>query len=469
MRLYNTLVREKQEFVPLEPGRIRMYACGPTVYNFIHIGNARAFVTFDTLRRFLEYRGYQVDFVQNFTDVDDKMIQRAQSEDITVSELATRFIAEYYQDADGLGIRRATAQPRATEAMDDIISLISVLMERGYAYETADGVYFDVSRDEDYGKLSRHNLDDLKAGAGERIMVDEAKRNPMDFALWKKKKPGEPAWNSPWGEGRPGWHIECSAMIRKTLGDTIDIHCGGQDLVFPHHENEIAQSESATGKPFVRYWVHNGFITVDDEKMSKSIGNFFTVRDIVGRFPYAVIRFFLLSAHYRMPINYSLELMTAAQSGWQRIRNCVESLDFKSGSAASGDPGHVASRALAETCGMRKNDFVAALEDDLNTADALASVFDLVRAANTAAADPDTASAVLAEAARMIRELCDVLGIDLSTAGGEPPADVMDIVEARLMAKKNRDFTLADQLRDQVRDRGYLIEDTSQGPRVIRA
>ncbi|MBP7402743.1 MAG: cysteine--tRNA ligase, partial [Clostridia bacterium] len=311
MRLYNTLAREKQEFIPIEPGRVRMYVCGPTVYNYFHIGNARPFVTFDTLRRFLEFQGYRVDFVQNFTDIDDKMIQRSQAEGVTVKQLADRFIAEYYTDADGLGILRPTVQPRATETIDEIVALTGELVARGFAYETSDGIYFDVSKDPEYGKLSRRNLEDLKAGAGERVDLDEEKRSPMDFAVWKKKKDGEPSWPSPWGEGRPGWHIECSAMIRKTLGETIDIHCGGQDLVFPHHENEIAQSECANGKPFARYWLHNGFITIDDEKMSKSAGNFFTVRDVAARFPYPVIRFFLLSAHYRMPINYSAEMLSA--------------------------------------------------------------------------------------------------------------------------------------------------------------
>ncbi len=471
MRLYNTMAREKQEFIPMEPGHVRMYACGPTVYNYIHIGNARAFVTFDTLRRFLEYRGYRVDFVQNFTDIDDKMIQRAKADGVSVSELADRFIAEYYRDADGLNVRRSTIQPRATETMDDIVALISELVDRGFAYETSDGVYFDVSRDAEYGKLSHHNLEDLKAGASERVSIDEEKRSPMDFAVWKKKKEGEPAWASPWGDGRPGWHIECSAMIRKTLGDTIDIHCGGQDLVFPHHENEIAQSESATGKPFVRYWVHNGFITVDDEKMSKSVGNFFMVRDVVALFPYPVIRFFLLSAHYRMPINYSTDMMAAAQNGLQRIRTCVENLDFATatGRRSAGDPESGSSRTLAGTCAASKEGFVLALDDDLNTADALASVFDLVRAANTAAADAEASTTVLVEAARTIRELCGILGIDLTTDDDGIPAEIQQIVNDRAAAKKARDFALADKLRGQVRDLGYIIEDTQQGPKVIRA
>ena len=351
--------------------------------------------------------------------------------------------------------------------MDAIIDLISVLFERGFAYDTADGVYFDVSRDEDYGKLSRHNLEDLKAGASDRVSVDEAKRNPMDFALWKKKKEGEPAWPSPWGEGRPGWHIECSAMIRKTLGDTIDIHCGGQDLVFPHHENEIAQSESATGKPFVRYWIHNGFITIDDEKMGKSLGNFFNVRDVAALFPYPVIRFFLLSAQYRMPINYSTEMMAAAQNGWQRIRTCAVNLDFAiAGGRPAGNDASEASRLLAAACAASHDEFVLALDDDLNTADALAAIFDLVRAANTAATDPETATEALTEAARMIRELCGIMGIELSTDIEVIPEEILKIVDERATAKKNRDFALADRLRVQVRERGYVIEDTPQGPKV---
>jgi len=471
MRLFNTLAREKEEFVPLEPGRVRMYACGPTVYNLFHIGNARAFVTFDTLRRFLEYRGFQVEFVQNFTDIDDRMIQRARDEGITVAELAERNIAEYYVDADGLNVRRPTIQPRATETIGEIVSLITTLVDRGYAYETSDGVYFDVSKDPDYGKLSHHNLEDLKTGASDRGDLGEEKRNPMDFAVWKKKKEGEPSWPSPWGEGRPGWHIECSAMIRKTLGETIDIHCGGQDLVFPHHENEIAQSECASGKPFVRYWVHNGFITVDDEKMSKSLGNFFTVRDVAKRFPYPVIRFFLLSAHYRMPINYNYDMMVAARNGLQRIRNCVENLAFVTATGeTSGDMDDTGSLQLTEAGKVARDRFVQALEDDLNTADALAAVFDLVRAANTAAASNEPVSMESLRGAEMrIRELCDVLGIDLAPDKEEIPEEILRMVEERTDAKKARDYALADRLRDQVKAQGFVIEDTPQGPKVSRA
>ncbi len=467
MKLYNTMTRAKEDFVPLEPGKVRMYACGPTVYNYFHLGNARAFVVFDTLRRFFEYSGYDVNFVQNFTDIDDKMIQRAQAEDIPVTELAERYIAEYFTDADGLGVLRPTLQPRATQSMDEIRALIQTLVNRGFAYETADGVYFNVARAPEYGKLSRHNLDDLQAGASERTGGEE-KHNPMDFALWKKKKPGEPAWPSPWGEGRPGWHIECSAMIRKTLGDTIDIHGGGQDLVFPHHENEIAQSESATGKPFVRYWMHNGFITIDDEKMSKSAGNFFTVRDIAQRFSYAVIRFFLLSAHYRMPINYSLDMMNAAQSGLQRIRNCLENLDFFAASHPGADCPDPAGKSaeLTQATEQARVCFVAALNDDLNTADALAAVFDLVRAANTAVAAGTASVAAMDAAARMIRELCGVLGLDLAATPTPTPDAVLQLVAARAKAKSTRDFAQADAIRAQLKEMGYQVEDTPQGPKV---
>ncbi|NCC77476.1 MAG: cysteine--tRNA ligase, partial [Clostridia bacterium] len=339
MRIFNTETRSKEELKTIEPGKVKMYVCGPTVYNFFHLGNARPFITYDTFRRFLLYRGYRVDYVQNFTDIDDKMIKRANEEGITVRELADRFIHEYFKDADGLNIKRATVHPRATETMDEIIAIIKTLEDKGYAYATEDGVYFDTDKFAAYGKLSHHKLDELEAGASDRLgSSDQGKRHPMDFALWKFKKPGEPAWDSPWGEGRPGWHIECSAMVRKHLGETIDIHGGGQDLVFPHHENEIAQSEAANGKPFAHYWMHNGFINVDQEKMSKSAGNFFTVRDLVQQFSYDVLRFFMLTGHYRMPINFSAELLTAAQNGWERIKTCVENLDF----AASHAPADLA-------------------------------------------------------------------------------------------------------------------------------
>ncbi|MBP1757613.1 MAG: cysS [Firmicutes bacterium] len=470
IRIFNTQTRSKEELQTIEAGKVKMYVCGPTVYNFFHLGNARPFITYDTFRRFLEYRGYDVAYVQNFTDIDDKMINRAREEGITVRELADRYIAEYFRDADGLNIRRATVHPRATDSIDEIVAIIATLFEKGYAYMGEDGVYFDTVNFDGYGKLSHHKLDELEAGASERLCGDQGKHNAMDFALWKLKKPGEPSWPSPWGEGRPGWHIECSAMIRQYLGETIDIHGGGQDLVFPHHENEIAQSEAANSKPFVHYWMHNGFINVDQEKMSKSAGNFFTVRDLVQNFDYDVLRYFMLTGHYRMPINFSAELLTAAQNGWTRIRTCVENLDFVAASAAKATvyPDAVATQAgsiLAEDCNRARADFIAAMEDDLNTADALAAIFELVRTANTAATIPGIAATPLQTAASTLRELLDVLGL-VPTKKEQIPADVLALVEERVAAKKNRDFARADQLRVQVMELGYEIKDTPQGPKV---
>ncbi len=472
LRLYNTQIRDKQDFLPLEEGKVRMYVCGPTVYNYFHLGNARPFITYDTLRRYLEFSGYQVTYVQNFTDIDDKMINRARAEKTSIGELAERFIREYFIDADALNIRRASIHPRATETIPTIIAIIETLVDKGFAYEAEDGVYFDVSRMPDYGKLSRHNLDELASG-GRELAGDEAgKRSPLDFALWKKKKEDEPAWPSPWGEGRPGWHIECSAMIKQHLGDTIDIHGGGQDLVFPHHENEIAQSESANGKPFVRYWLHNGFINVDQEKMSKSTGNFFTVRDLAGQFPYLVLRFFMLGSHYRMPINFSTELLQAAENGWNRIRTCLENLAFVAQNAtgqadvASAE----AAQQLSEAIRRAEADFVRAMDDDWNTADALAAIFELVRAANTAAAVPGLPAASLENASAALLKLLDVLGLDpqgLDERDAVPP-DVLALVEARAKAKQARNFKLADELRAQIQARGFVVADTPQGPKVSR-
>jgi cysteinyl-tRNA synthetase len=469
IRIFNTQTRRKEELQPIEPGKVKMYVCGPTVYNYFHLGNARPFITYDTFRRFLEYRGYAVAYVQNFTDIDDKMINKAREEGITVRELADRYITEYFKDADGLNIRRATVHPRATESIEEIIAIISTLFEKGYAYLGEDGVYFDTAKFEGYGKLSHHKLEDLEAGASDRLSGEQGKRNAMDFALWKLQKPGEPSWPSPWGEGRPGWHIECSAMIREHLGETIDIHGGGQDLVFPHHENEIAQSEAANGKPFVHYWLHNGFINVDQEKMSKSVGNFFTVRDLVQHFDYDVLRFFMLTGHYRMPINFSTELLSAAQNGWMRIKTCVENLDFVAANPHSDatDAAAVqdAAASLAADCSKAREDFIAAMDDDLNTADALAAIFELVRAANTAATVPGIPAEALQTASATLRELLDVLGL-VPTREQSIPAAVLTLVEERTSAKKARDFALADQLRKQVLEMGYEIKDTPQGPKV---
>ena len=470
LKLYNTLTRNKEEFKTIEPGKVRMYACGPTVYNYFHLGNARPFVTFDTLRRYLEYRGYEVTFVQNFTDIDDKMINRANEEGITVSDLADRFIKEYYTDADGLNIKRQAVQPRATKSIGSIIKLIKAMEEKGYTYVIeGDGVYYDVTKKADYGKLSHYKLEDLQAGGGERGASYEGKRNPGDFAVWKFKKEGEPAWNSPWGEGRPGWHIECSAMIKEFLGDTIDIHGGGQDLIFPHHENEIAQSEAANSCPLANFWVHNAFVNVDGEKMSKSLGNFFTIRDIVKSYPYNVIRFFILLGHYRMPINFSDQLLESAKTSLERISTCVNNVDFllNSGGAkaspAEGDEKFLASvEAAAES-------FVAHMDDDLNTADAITDIFNLVKVTNTAASAEDVSGEALKTAADKIRELTNVLGIELfGSEEEEIPAEITELVEARTAAKKAKDFAEADRIRDELKEKGYIVKDTPNGPQVER-
>ena len=380
MKIYNTLTRQKEEFVPIEPGKVRMYSCGPTVYNYFHIGNARPFIIFDTLRRYLEYRGFDVKFVQNFTDIDDKMINKANELGITVKELADEFIAEYFTDAQGLAIRAATVHPKATENIDAILSVIQTLVDKGYAYEAADGVYFDTHQYETYGKLSGQPMDELEAGA--RIDVNDIKKHPADFALWKKKKEGEPAWPSPWGEGRPGWHIECSAMVNKYLGETIDIHSGGQDLIFPHHENEIAQSEAATGKPFAHYWMHNGYININNEKMSKSKGNFFTVRDVAKKYDYEVIRFFMLSAHYRSAINFSDELLAQSRTGLDRLYNCLYNLDFLASKAKKRELADE-EKQMQEQLLQFKTQFNDAMDDDLNTADAIAVLFEMARFINS--------------------------------------------------------------------------------------
>jgi cysteinyl-tRNA synthetase len=469
MKIYNTMTRYKEDFVPMEPGKVKMYACGPTVYNYFHLGNARPFITFDTMRRYLEYRGYQVEFCQNFTDIDDRMIDGANKEGITVRELADRYIAEYYVDADKLNVLRPTYQPRATETIDAIIDMIKLLMEKGYAYELEDGVYYDVAKFGNYGCLSHYNIDELREGASDRVMQSDVKQNSIDFVLWKKKKPGEPAWDSPWGEGRPGWHIECSAMIKKYLGETIDIHGGGQDLIFPHHENEIAQSEAANGVPFVHYWMHNGFINVDNEKMSKSVGNFFTVRDIVKDYSYDVIRFFILTGHYRMPINFSADLLQAAANGLERITNAVTNIRFvgESKDRVIDTVDEAAVSTLEKALTDARTDFVSAMDDDLNTADAITAIFELVRAANTACTEA-VPSDILLKAADLILELSEVLGIRVEGEEDAIPKEVTDLVAQRAEAKKAKDFALADQIRNQITELGFQVKDTAQGPQVTR-
>ena len=462
MRLYNSLTNKKEEFVPIEPGKVKMYSCGPTVYNYFHIGNARPFIIFDTLRRYFEYCGYEVSFVQNFTDIDDKMIRRANEEGITVKELAERFIAEYFTDAKGLGIKEATVHPRATENIEAIIELIKNLEERGYAYNVDGDVYFSVKKFAEYGKLSHQPLENLEAGA--RIEVGDVKKDPMDFALWKAKKEGEPFWESPWGEGRPGWHIECSAMANKYLGKTIDIHSGGKDLIFPHHENEIAQSECANCAPFANYWLHNGYINVDNRKMSKSLNNFFTVRDVTKEFEYIVIRFFMLSAHYRNPINFSHDLLVQAKTGLERIETCRKNLEFLASSAPDGSMDDENASALAGF----KTQFADAMDDDINTADAISALFDIVKYANTNFGEA-TPKAVLEAYANLLTELMDVLGINAKKEADFLDSDIEALIEERNNARKNKDFARADEIRDMLKDAGIILEDTRGGVKWKRA
>ena len=460
MYIYNTMTRKKELFVPLQEGKVSMYACGPTVYNFFHIGNARPFIVFDTLRRYLEYRGYQVTFVQNFTDIDDKMIRRANEEGITVKELGDRFIKEYYADADALGVKRATVNPRATEHIQDIIDLVQTLVEKGHAYPTPNGdVYFSVRSWPGYGKLSGQNIDDLENGA--RVDPTEEKQDPLDFALWKGQKLGEPAWPSPWGMGRPGWHIECSAMSMSILGQSFDIHGGGQDLIFPHHENEIAQSEAATGKPFAHYWMHNGFINVDNQKMSKSLGNFFTVRDIAKEYDLDVVRLFMLSVQYRNPINFSRDLIQQAAVALQRLRTALDRL--KEAPVAE-EPAEDEQAFLDSLEGYRAR-FNEAMDDDLNTADALGVLFDLARAANTFVSVPRTKSAVEA-VTKTYTELMDVLGLMPRKTGEEFPAEVLALLDERQEARKAKNYARADEIRDQLKALGYAIEDSRQGAKL---
>ncbi len=458
MKVYNSLTKTKEEFVPITEGEVKIYACGPTVYDFFHIGNARPFIVFDTLRRYFEYIGYKVTFVQNFTDIDDKMINRANKEGITVRELADRFIAEYRVDAKGLNVREASVHPRATDHIAEIIEIVEKLIAEGYAYEVDGDVYFATKKFKAYGKLSHQPLEDLEAGA--RISVDERKRDPMDFALWKAQKPGEPAWESPWGMGRPGWHIECSAMSTKYLGKTIDIHAGGKDLIFPHHENEIAQSEAANGQPLAHYWMHNGYINVDGVKMSKSLGNFFTVRDIVKHFDYAVIRFFMLSAHYRSPINFADALLQQAKAGLERLENCAENLRFKLAHAADG----VLDDETATLVEKHVADFKEAMDDDLNTAAAIGAIFELAKTANTAAANEEKASKqTLSLLLATLTDLCGVLGILAEKEEETLDAEIEALIEKRTAAKKAKDFATADAIRAQLLEMGIVLEDTREG------
>lgn len=463
MLVYNSQTRRKEELAPIVPGKVGIYACGPTVYNYFHIGNARPFITFDVLRRYLEHKGFDVTFVQNFTDIDDKMINRANEEGITVKALADRFIAAYYEDAKALGIRPATVHPKATEHIPEIIALIQRLVDKGRAYAVNGDVYYRVKAFPGYGKLSGQNMEELELGASERLNVETDKENPADFALWKAQKPGEPAWESPWGMGRPGWHIECSAMSMKYLGDTFDIHCGGKDLLFPHHENEIAQSEGATDKPYVHYWMHNGFLNIDNEKMSKSKGNFFTVRDIAKEYDLEAVRMFMLSAQYRSPLNFSRDQIAQAHASLSRLYTARDQLQFLLSTAPQREL-NAEETALLERIAQDEAKFDAAMDDDLNTADALAAIFELVRDANVTL-NAQSAQAAVRAALEELLKLTDILGL-LMKKPDALPNDIRDMVDRRAAARKVKDWKLSDELRDAIKAAGYILEDTPQGQKV---
>lgn len=458
MKIFNTLTRDKQELIPLEENTLRIYACGPTVYNYIHIGNARPLCVFDVLRRYLEWRGYTVNFVQNFTDIDDKLIKKANEEGITVKEVAERYIDEFWTDATGLNVREATVHPKATENIDAIQQIITSLIEKGFAYESSGDVYFRAKKFNEYGKLSHQPLDDLEAGA--RIDVTEIKEDPMDFCLWKSAKAGEPYWESPWGKGRPGWHIECSAMAGRFLGKTIDIHCGGQDLIFPHHENEIAQSECANGCDFARYWMHNGYINVDNRKMSKSLNNFFTVREVAGVYGYEPIRYLMISSHYRSPINYSTDILEQGKNALERLYTCRDNLDFALKNAE--DEG-----VVPEFLAKYRDEFISAMDDDLNTADAIGVLFSMVREINTMLADGAGKTAIL-EAIKIFDELTYVLGLVYNRDTDDLDSEIEALIEQRTEARKAKDFKTADAIRDKLKEMGIVLEDTPQGVKWSR-
>ncbi len=461
IKVYNTLNKKKEEFIPLTPGEVKMYVCGPTVYNFFHIGNGRTFIVFDTIRRYFEYRGFKVDFVQNFTDIDDKMIKKANEEGTTVKKIGDTYIKEYYQDADALNIERATVNPRATEFIGEIIKFVKGLVDKGYAYEVDGDVYFSTKKFEGYGKLSGQNIEDLQSGA--RISVDERKKDPMDFAIWKAQKPGEPAWNSPWGMGRPGWHIECSCMAKKLLGETIDIHAGGSDLKFPHHENEIAQSEALTGEPFARYWLHSAFVNVNNEKMSKSLNNFFTAREILERYDADVIRFLMLSAHYRQQLNFSEDLLESAKASVERIYNAIGNLENLI-DEVSREEMNEEEKAYLESLNKYKEKYIEKMDDDFNTADAITAIFDLIKDTNTNITI-DSSKELAQKALELIRELGAPLGMFQKSTKGNLEEEIEALIAKRQQARKDRDFALADKIRDELKDRGIILEDTPQGVR----
>lgn len=457
MKIFNTMTKQKEEFIPVDENEVKIYACGPTVYNFIHIGNARPLCVFDVLRRYMEYRGMNVKFVQNFTDVDDKIIKRANEENSTFEEISEKYINEFWTDAHGLNFKDASVHPKATENIDEIIDIIKTLEEKGYAYAVDGDVYFRTLKFKDYGKLSHQPIEDLQSGA--RIAVGEKKEDPLDFALWKGAKEGEPYWDSPWGKGRPGWHIECSAMNRRYLGKTIDIHCGGQDLIFPHHENEIAQSECANGCTFSKYWMHNGYINVDNVKMSKSLGNFKTVREIAEVYGYEVIRYFLISSHYRSPINYNLEIIEQCKAALDRLYTCRESLDFALKNASDSDNDN----DLIECLNSRRTQFTDAMDDDLNTADGIAAVFELVKDINTRILDKPASKNVVETAITVFDELCGVLGLLYNRKSNDVDAEVEKLIEERQQARADKDWATADRIRDELKSMGIILKDTPQG------
>lgn len=481
MRLYNTLSKRKEEFVPLEEGKVRMYVCGPTVYNLIHIGNARPMIVFDTVRRYLEYKGYEVNFVSNFTDVDDKIIKAAIEEGTTAEEIASRYIAECKKDMEAMNVRPATTHPLATREIDGMVEMIGSLIEDGYAYEVNGTVYFRTRKFEEYGKLSHKNLDDLRSGFRSlQVSGEEEKEDPLDFVLWKPKKDGEPFWESPWSKGRPGWHIECSVMAKRYLGDSIDIHAGGEDLVFPHHENEIAQSECCNHKHFAKYWLHNAFLNIDNKKMSKSLGNFFTVRDIAAKYDLQVLRFFMLAAHYRSPLNFSEEIMEASKNSLERIRTCASMLKERSGAtnasytAANGSDAaknitiSEQEQAALERMKQFREKFEEAMEDDFNTADAISAIFELVKFANTEV--NESASSAFAETVRKeLLSLCDLLGLIAEPAAAVLDEEVEQLIEARQNARKAKDFARADAIRAELLEKGIILEDTREGVKWKRA
>lgn len=463
MKILNTLTRRKEEFVPINEGKVGIYVCGPTVYDYIHIGNARPMIVFDTLRRYLEYKGYDVNYVSNFTDVDDKIIKRANEEGVDASVISERYIAEVKKDMAALNVREATTHPKATEEIPDMIEMVKTLIDKGYAYEVNGTVYFRTRKFKDYGKLSKKNIDDLRSGNRDLLVsgVDE-KEDPLDFVLWKPKKEGEPSWPSPWGDGRPGWHLECSVMSKKYIGDVIDIHAGGEDLIFPHHENEIAQSEAANGTEFARYWMHNGFLKINNEKMSKSLGNFFTVREIAEKYPLQVIRFFMLSAHYRSPLNFSADLVEASKNGLERILTAVDRLKSISGTEGEVD------KAVADEMDAFVKKYEAAMDDDLNTADAISVIFELVKYANVNVTEEST-KATVELVLNTVTKLCDILGIITEKKEEILDSDIEALIEERQAARKAKNFARADEIRDQLSDMGIILEDTREGVKWKRA